>query len=72
MRQTSKAAAITMIVASCWTIISQGALFKLPRPINGYSTASASRYPQLRQSTFSPIGWKPPTASRLTSHLVRS
>jgi hypothetical protein len=59
MRKTSKAAAIAMIVASCWTIISQGAVFKLPRAINGYSTASASKYPQLRQSPSSPLGWKP-------------
>ena len=58
MRETSKAAAIAMIVA-CWTIISQGAVFKLPRVINGYSTASASKYPQLRQSPSTPIGWKP-------------
>jgi hypothetical protein len=70
MRQTLQAAAITMIAASCWTIVSQGALFKLPRPINGYSNASASRYPRLRQSMSSATDWNPPAASRSTSHLV--
>jgi hypothetical protein len=70
MRQTLQAAAITMIAASCWTIVSQGALFKLPRPLNGYSNASASRYPRLRQSMPSAIDWYPPTDSQSTSHLA--